>query len=454
MKRELRPFLDETFSDTSIDRSQLFSREGVQKRWRGFVVGHDNREWSRVWSLAVLIAFANRRTAAVAPATQPAPIAITPRPVSHRSTAATPPARQSKTTSRTLLMAPEIFASEGGIPRILQIYLQALAEINQPGHAVRLLTLNDAAIDSTDLRRCAPLGLETWYACGRNKSRFIRTALRMSRGCNRIICGHVAQLPVAWLASRFRPRLRYYLVAHGIEVWRAFSPAERIALRGAEKIFCVSDYTRGELLKNCPLPAGRAVVLHNALAPTFAIQAGVPLSQCAPTILTVTRLTYDDRYKGVQHLIEAMPAIRAAIPEARLRIIGRGDDLARLQTLAQKLGLANAVEFLGYVNDRQLSTALSSCRLFALPSKKEGFGLVFLEAMAHGRPCLGANAGGIPEVIDAASGVLVDYGDVPSIAAVSVAALKREWSEAAILGRAHDFSYSPFKARLATFLNQ
>ena len=456
MKRELRPFLDETFSNASIDRSQFFMREEVQSLWRGFVMGHDDREWSRVWSLAVLIAFINRRAAPTPSAAASAPVVITPTaaPAVIPAPSNSKNAPKQKITSRTLLMAPEIFASEGGIPRILQIYLQALGEINQPGHAVRLLTLNDTAIDSTDLRRCAPNGLDNWYACGRNKSRFVRAAWRMSRGCDRIICGHVAQLPVAWMASRIRPNLRYFLVAHGIEVWRQFNFAETIALRGAEKIFCVSDYTRGELLKNCPLPADRAVVLHNALAPSFTIRPGTPLAECPPNIVTISRLTYDDRYKGVQHLIEAMPAIRATIPDARLRIIGRGDDLPRLQAFANKLGLMTAVDFLGYVNDRQLTAELSSCRLFSLPSKKEGFGLVFLEAMAQGRPCLGASAGGIPEVINPASGVLVDYGDVAGIAVKSVAALQRDWDGSAILARAEEFSYSPFKVSLTRLLNQ
>jgi glycosyltransferase involved in cell wall biosynthesis len=147
-----------------------------------------------------------------------------------------------------------------------------------------------------------------------------------------------------------------------------------------------------------------------------------------------------------------MPAIRAAMPAARLRIVGRGDDLPRLQSISYKLGLANVVEFLGYVSDRQLAVELSVCRLFALPSRKEGFGLVFLEAMAHGRPCLGARAGGIPEVIDNKTGVLVEYADVPGIAAAATAALQREWNEERILAHAREFSYSPFKQRLAALL--
>jgi glycosyltransferase involved in cell wall biosynthesis len=147
-----------------------------------------------------------------------------------------------------------------------------------------------------------------------------------------------------------------------------------------------------------------------------------------------------------------MPAIRAAIPEATLKIIGRGDDLPRLQTLRNKLGLTKAVEFLGYVNDKRLDAELRACRLFALPSEKEGFGLVFLEAMAHGRPCLGARAGGIPEVIDADTGVLPEFGDVPGIASAAIAALRREWNEEKILNRVRHFSYSHFKERLASLL--
>ena len=73
--------------------------------------------------------------------------------------------------------------------------------------------------------------------------------------------------------------------------------------------------------------------------------------------------------------------------------------------------------------------------------------------MAHGRPCLGARAGGVPEVINDETGVLVEYGDIPGIAAAAVSALQREWNEAAILERARQFSYSPFQSRLAKLLS-
>ncbi len=354
----------------------------------------------------------------------------------------------------TLLLAPEIFSSGGGIARILQLYLKALCEqAAERGSTVRIVALNDALVDSSDLRRYANPVLADWFVCNRHKFRFIRGVLAMSRGCGRIVCGHVAQLPVAWAAQKIRPGLRYCLIAHGIEVWRKFSLPERIALRGAERIFCVSDFTRRELLKNCPLPPERLVVVPNALDPFFAIGPGAPLATCPPVILCVTRLTREDSYKGVDHLIAAMPTVRAALPAATLRVVGRGDDLPRLQSLAKQHGLLGAgVEFLGFVEDAQLAAELSACRLFALPSQKEGFGLVFLEAMAHGRPCLGADSGGIPEVITPETGMLAEYANVPALATACIAALTRPWDESAILARARAFSYSPWKARLDSLL--
>jgi glycosyltransferase involved in cell wall biosynthesis len=167
----------------------------------------------------------------------------------------------------------------------------------------------------------------------------------------------------------------------------------------------------------------------------------------------VARLSRNDYYKGLDHLIAAMPAIRGAEPKARLRIIGRGEDSRRLQALTVRLGLPHGiVDFLGFLDDKALEAELGACRLFALPSHNEGFGLVFLEAMARGRPCLGANAGGTPEVISQDTGVLVEFGDVPGIANACIEALRRDWNEDTILSRARSFSYPQFKQHLASLL--
>ncbi len=479
MKGDLMPFLDETFSDSSIGRSGLFQRSSVQALWRNFLEHDDAREWSRLWSLGVLIAFANRRrTNPVLPAPPPLTI-VSPPPaaavaVQRAAPAPPPPARTEpkpaavpallpsahaappprKFHRHTLLLAPEIFSSVGGIPRILQLYLKALCDLGvERDEGVRLVALNDSVLDSSDVRRYTNAHLDNWFVCARHKRRFVRATLKLVSGCDRLVCGHVAQLPVAWAARLLHPRLRYYLVAHGIEVWRPFSLAERIALRGAARIFCVSEYTRQELLKNCPMRRDRTIVVPNALDPLFATGTPAPLAGQPPVILTAARLSYADRYKGVEHLIAAMPAVVAAEPAAQLRIVGQGDDLPRLQSLARQQGqLGTAIEFLGGVDDKRLVEELRGCRLFALPSRKEGFGLVYLEAMGQGRPCLGARAGGVPEVITDETGVLVEFGNVPAIAAGCLAGLRRAWDEQALLARAELFSYAHLKERLGSLL--
>jgi glycosyltransferase involved in cell wall biosynthesis len=197
------------------------------------------------------------------------------------------------------------------------------------------------------------------------------------------------------------------------------------------------------------LPESRFVVVPNGLDPLFDGTPGEPMTARGDSIiLTVARLDAKQQYKGVDHLIEAMPAIRLAVPAARLRIIGVGTDLPRLQELAISLGAADAVDFAGFVNDDGLSAAYRECTLFALPSQGEGFGIVFLEAMAQGKPCLGARAGAIPEIIDGTSGVLADYGVIPQIAAKAVWALQRPWNPEQIRQRAAQFSYPAFRERL------
>jgi asparagine synthetase B (glutamine-hydrolysing)/glycosyltransferase involved in cell wall biosynthesis len=464
MRRELRPFLEDTFSSASLARSGLFSADTVQARWRNYLAHDDTREWSRIWSLAMLIAFANRRTAAAnipEPSSSAWPQTIAPPPAprgislsNRQSGPAQTDGRVAKPLpTKTLLLAPELFTGNGGIPRILRLYLKSLCDLAGPAGDVKFVTLNDRTIGADELQRYSNARLSTGEACQGQKIRFIRSALRLSRGRERIVCGHVFLLPVALAARCARRNLSYDLVAHGIEVWRPFSVAERLALRGARRIFCISDYTRGKLLEYCPLPPAKLVVLPNGLDAYFDIadSPGPPVHP--PIIATIARLTRFDVYKGIDTLIQALPQIRAAVPGVRLRVMGQGNDLPRLRQLTDQLGLQGAVEFLGFVSDEELQSQLRQCALFALPSKKEGFGLVFLEAMAQGRPCLGAQAGGIPEVLTPETGILVEYGDVAQIADGCVAALRRSWDTQAILDRAREFAYPRFRERLATLLS-
>jgi len=358
------------------------------------------------------------------------------------------------------LLTPEIFSAEGGLARILRLYLKAFCELEHEVDQVRLVTLIDPTLDSSDLRAYASERLVDWAACRRRKFAFLRAALRAARESDLLVCGHIGQLPVAWLCHLRYPKLKYVLIAHGIEVWRSFSYLEHRALHAASAIWCVSDYTRAEITAHASLKPGQAILLPNGLDPFLHPDEPATPPQnasasngddtTAPVILTISRLTFSDRYKGVDHLIQAMPAIREKIPGAHLRVIGRGDDLPRLQKLAAPFG--DAVQFLGYVSDETIKAEIAGARIFALPSEREGFGLVYLEAMAQGKPCVGAHAGGAPEVIDATAGLLVPFGDVAALSNACLEAMTRKWSTDAIRARAAAFSYSNFRHRLKTLV--
>ena len=358
---------------------------------------------------------------------------------------------------KILVLAPELFLSDGGIARIMRLYLKALCEICGPDGQVDSLVLNDRPGDEPRLAHYTTDRLRRHAACAGRKLRYVTQAVRFARCADVLICGHLHHLAIARLAKVFNPRLRYYLVAHGIEVWRPYNAIERGALLGAQRILCVSEYTRRQILRFLPaLPAARAVVVPNTLDPCLSEKTNPPFDGSriiGPSILTVSRLTAADNYKGVDTLIEALPLVRRSYPQARLRVVGQGDDLPRLRALAASLGVAGAVEFAGKISDQLLRAEYEACDLFALPSRREGFGLVFLEAMTHGKACIGARAGGVPEVVNDDVGQLVEYGNIPDLAAAVTDLMRHPRDSEVVRRHAAAFAFPVFQRRLAAALN-
>jgi glycosyltransferase involved in cell wall biosynthesis len=160
-----------------------------------------------------------------------------------------------------------------------------------------------------------------------------------------------------------------------------------------------------------------------------------------------------DRDKGVEVLLRAMPWVLRDVPGARLEIAGDGDDRKRLEQIAIDRAIAGRINFLGDLRDDTLSDAYARASIFALPSSKEGFGIVFLEAMAHGLPVVAARAGATPEVVhDGVTGILVPPDDPASLAS-ALSGLLLIPEEHAAMGAAglrrveEHFLYSHFAAR-------
>jgi phosphatidylinositol alpha-1,6-mannosyltransferase len=176
-----------------------------------------------------------------------------------------------------------------------------------------------------------------------------------------------------------------------------------------------------------------------------------PIDPGRPTMLTISRL--EDRYKGHDVLIDALPLIRERVPEVQWVVIGEGRLRAELEATARDRGVADSVRFLGSVPDEDRDLWLRRAHVFVMPSRLpgqgragEGFGIVYLQAGAFGKPVVAANvAGALDAVVDGVTGLLVDPTSPPALAG-AITRLLLEPQLAAELGaagaeRAREFAW-------------
>ncbi len=317
---------------------------------------------------------------------------------------------------RVLLLLTDLYAN-GGIQRFNRTFLAACVRMD-----VRcdVLSLHDTEASigrhAADPKVCV-------RGFGGHRLAFIAAAFATlwRRRYDRIFIGHINLLvPILAIArlglATWTPT---YLVAHGIEVWCGISPARQRALRRITRVLCVSHYTRTRLQELVPgLDPARLRIFPNALSEIWRCQPDGDGQSIVPEryILSVTRLHRGDRYKGLVTVIEALSMV--ADTDLHHVVVGHGNDAAFLQGVAFRLGIAHRIHFLNRVSDDELMDLYARCMAFVLPSGKEGFGIVFLEAMYFGAPVIAAAEKGALDVVrHEETGLLVRFGDVPALCA-------------------------------------
>ncbi len=321
----------------------------------------------------------------------------------------------------------------GGIQHYSVCMVRAMRELF-PQTRIEVLCKNDCGSEaSNDRVRIRPFG--HW-------PEKLRTAAYSSKG----LWLAATQHPAFILATHpnFAPAIQYagrlfgipYLAAaHGIETWGHLHGRFRAALAGAAGLLPVSRFTRRILMEEGRLDPARMAVVpdtfrEDAFAPgpkpAFLLERhGLRPDQ--PVLLTVGRLAASEAYKGHDKVIAALPAIRAVLPEVRYIIAGTGNDKARLRKCAADHGQTDAVIFAGFVPDQELAGYYRLCDAFVMPSTGEGFGIVYLEALASGKPCIVGNCDASPEAIgDGRLGFIVDPRSPAEIADAVVRLLSRQ----------------------------
>lgn len=356
---------------------------------------------------------------------------------------------------RVLLTTPDFPPSRGGIQLLLHRFASLASRVT-----VRVVTRDHPeaeACDETsglDVRRASSVpgsrhaGLVTLNAWSLAHARAFRPRA--------ILCAHIVCAPAALAAGRILgvPVVVYLYADEG--------PAQprlaRLAFRSARATIVLGGYGR-EL----------AVALGAAPERVSVIEPGVDLPQeprarrsAEPMLVTVARLT--DAYKGHDVVLEALPAIRERVPNVRWVVIGDGPLRHALEARAQALLVRDAVQFVGAVGDVERDAWLDRARVFVMPSRLppggaggEGFGIVFLEAGAHGLPVVaGAVAGAVDAVIDGETGILVAPSRAAEVAD-AVTGLLLDPARAARLGdagarRAAELSWPRMVARVEDLL--
>ena len=254
----------------------------------------------------------------------------------------------------------------------------------------------------------------------RGRPRFTLSAIERARhfaksGTRVVLAAHPnLAFPASWM-QRASPGLKIVVMSHGIEVWEPLPLLRRRALLRSNLVLAPSIDTAQKLIDVQGVPSSRVRVLAWPLNPGFlrmaAAPVGLPVLPSFPhgrIIVTVGRWVAAEQYKGADELIRTIPRLCATIPDLHLVLVGNGDDLPRLRSLAADLSVVDRVHFLENLSREEIAGCYARADVFALPSTGEGFGLVFLEAMAFAKPVVGVACGGTTDLIeDGVNGLLL-----------------------------------------------
>jgi glycosyltransferase involved in cell wall biosynthesis len=239
-------------------------------------------------------------------------------------------------------------------------------------------------------------------------------------------------LPLAWLVKLWT-KAPIFMIIHGIEAWKPRSRLVDYCLKSLDGIISVSQHTM-DLFQNWANVSGiQHFILPNSIAIEqygYAPKNSELLSRYGlkdkTVLMTLGRLDSCERYKGFDEMIDLMPQLRTIIPNLTYLIVGEGHDQSRLEAKVRSLNIQKQVVFTGFVAESEKAEHYRLADTYVMPSKGEGFGIVFLEAMACGIPVVASKLDGSREAVrDGLLGILVNPNEPEEIKAGILEALQR-----------------------------
>lgn len=370
-----------------------------------------------------------------------------------------------KKPRKILFLTLHVFGATGGIEKVCRIAAKALYEMTlEDRMKVKLMSMHDKQEQGNENRY---FPTESFLAFNKRKLLFIAQAVKEGRKSNLVILSHINLLLVGWLIKKISPRTKIILFAHGIEVWRELSPYRKMMIASCDKIFSVSRYTAEVVSKIPGVGTGKSAILNNCLDPylpqknrgiqNHQLRKQYGFAENDLVMFTLTRLSSRERYKGYDKVLEAMVNLKAQFPYLKYLVAGSYDAKEKefLDHLIAKLGLTGTVRFAGFIPDDSLIDHFAMADLYVMPSVKEGFGIVFIEAMYYGLPVIAGNRDGSVDALkNGELGLLVDPLDINAIGNAITKVLRDKISympNHSLLMQS--FGYDAYKRNLTSLLN-
>lgn len=332
---------------------------------------------------------------------------------------------------RILFASLRTFSAMGGIEKFNRAFAMALQEnAQQYNWQVTHISAYDTQPDQRYFSSAGFIGF------GKNRVRFMAHFLQNQHAYDTHIMGHINLSALLFASTVLSGRKkRRILITHGIEVWHRLKMFQAKALRASSEIWSVSSYTAEKIrtLNAALLPPIR--IFPNTLDPFFYERAekdNKATASAANTLapgylLTISRLASTEQYKGYDQVIQALPQLLPQFPNLVYVLGGSGDEpeRKRLEQLIQQLGLQKHVVLAGFIPENDLHTFYENAAAFVMPSRKEGFGIVFVEAAWSGIRVIAGNADGSPEaLLHGQLGTLIDPGSIAELSAALLSALQ------------------------------
>ncbi len=357
------------------------------------------------------------------------------------------------------------FSFTGGIEKFNRSFLKALHELSVDGYIdADGFSSYDSATDEKYFPRLRFKGFKG------NRFFFVFYAIIQSLQYQSIIIGHINLSIIGFVIKKIKPSVKVIMITHGIEVWREQSNLKKKTLEKADIILSVSNFTKHKLLDFNPhLNPDKIKIFPNTIdtyfklpkifsKPEYLLQR-YAIEANKKILLTVTRMAYSEKYKGYDEVIEVLGMLKERRNDIVYLICGKAEpeEKKRIEQLILQYQLTDYVKLIGFVEDYELNDHYLLSDLFVMPSKKEGFGIVFIESLACGRNVIAGNKDGSTDALmNGALGTLIDPDDIHELEQAIEKVLDTPTENGANLQtRVLDaFGFEKYKERLLTILQE